>query len=164
MKKNKGRKLVYTEPDFEDELDLDEESEEDGEDELYGSEDEEYDSWDEEYREDRLEGSDKRMLIVIAGLGIVLVIAVITVLTLFLKNSKSQREAVEAQISSQRNLTEQQIGEAGTEGDQKQEAEGKKLLPMQMLRQMRQKILKEEIGRRIHRNRQTGQICRMKLR
>lgn len=127
MRKNKGRESAYREPDFEKELDLDEEFGEDRDDEPYGLDDEndEDEDWDEEYQEEQLEKRDKRMLLVIAGLGIVLFTGVIVVFALFLENSKNQRETVEAQIGSQMNQTgaESQPGETETKGDLKQGTE-----------------------------------------
>lgn len=95
MRKNKGRASAYREPDFE------------------------------EYQGKPLEQRDRRMLFVIAGLGIALLAGVIVVFALFLKNSKSQREAVEAQIDSQMNLAgaEPQPEEAETKGGLSQGAE-----------------------------------------
>lgn len=95
MRKNKGRASAYREPDFE------------------------------EYQGKPLEQRDRRMLFVIAGLGIALLAGVIVVFALFLKNSKSQREAVEAQIDSQMNLAgaEPQPEKAETKGGLIQDAE-----------------------------------------
>ena len=87
MRENTRKRPTYQEPDFEEELDLDDEELEE-------------DDWDEEYQEDRLEGSDRRMLYVIAALGLVIAVAVLIVFVNFFQNGKSRREAVEAQINS----------------------------------------------------------------
>ncbi len=58
---------------------------------------------------------EKRMLLAIAALGITIVAAVIIAFVMFLKNSTSQREAVQAQISSLAQAEPQPEEASGTE-------------------------------------------------
>lgn len=102
MKKGGKRKSSYREPFFEDERDLDEE-------EVF-----EEDQWDMDWEEEN-SGTDKRLVTALCLLGACIVVALGAVFFVFLKGSKKEREAMEAQM----NLAREQL----TPEDLAQEAE-----------------------------------------
>lgn len=109
MRNNKRKYSSFREPEFEDEMDLDAEPDEEefsGRDDDKGNDDEDNDN-DEDWEDDEKwefppEEGSRKLLIGVAAFGLLLIAAVIIMLAVYLKDSKSDRAAVEAQL----NLTE----------------------------------------------------------
>lgn len=115
MRRNKDRHPSWREPEFEDELDLDEEPDgerdsddgefEDGEDEWA-----EEDDWSETWS-GRFDPENRKLIIGGAAVLILIIVAVIVVFAIYLRNSTNERKAVEAQMNLE-NLTEEIPDEA----------------------------------------------------
>ena len=86
MKKSRNREARYKEPVFDDEIDFDDE-----EDDISGGEEESGFG----------PAGDRKLLILLAVVGVLILTAVIAVLAVYLKNSKSSRETVKEQIGSE---------------------------------------------------------------
>lgn len=115
MRRNKDRHPSWREPEFEDELDLDEEL--DGE---RDSDDGEFEDGDDEWAEEddwsetwsgRFDPENRKLIIGGAAVLILIIVAVIVVFAIYLRNSTNERKAVEAQMNLE-NLTEEIPDEA----------------------------------------------------
>ena len=115
MRRNKDRHPSWREPEFEDELDLDEEP--DGE---RDSDDGEFEDGDDEWAEEddwsetwsgRFDPENRKLIIGGAAVLILIIVAVIVVFAIYLRNSTNERKAVEAQMNLE-NLTEEIPDEA----------------------------------------------------
>ncbi len=115
MRRNKDRHPSWREPEFEDELDLDEEP--DGE---RDSDDGEFEDGDDEWAEEddwsetwsgRFDPGNRKLIIGGAAVLILIIVAVIVVFAIYLRNSTNERKAVEAQMNLE-NLTEEIPDEA----------------------------------------------------
>lgn len=115
MRRNKDRRPSWREPEFEDELDLDEEP--DGE---RDSDDGEFEDGDDEWAEEddwsetwsgRFDPENRKLIIGGAAVLILIIVAVIVVFAIYLRNSTNERKAVEAQMNLE-NLTEEIPDEA----------------------------------------------------
>lgn len=126
MKKSRKSKFSYREPFFEDEFDLDEDEINDGE----GEEEFEEDDWENDWEEgeDRGRRVDKKLVMVMSLLGVCIVAVLGVVLAVFLKSSRKEREALEAQMNLEQNsivqdeLTQDEFSKE-TEGKEKEEPE-----------------------------------------
>ena len=115
MRRNKDRHPSWREPEFEDELDLDEEP--DGE---RDSDDGEFEDGDDEWAEEddwsetwsgRFDPENRKLIIGGAAVLLLIIVAVIVVFAIYLRNSTNERKAVEAQMNLE-NLTEEIPDEA----------------------------------------------------
>ncbi|WP_289284568.1 GH25 family lysozyme [Parablautia intestinalis] len=119
MKKSGKRKPIYRENFFKDEPDPSErdsnwEEEFDG-DGMDSNEEDSDDEWDIDWKEetDTDNGIDKKLVRVICLLGACIVVALGTVFFIFLRESKKEREALEARL----NLTQEQVSQEEMTGD-----------------------------------------------
>ena len=115
MRRNKDRHPSWREPEFEDELDLDEEpdGERDSDDGEFKDGDDEWaeeDDWSETWS-GRLDPENRKLIIGGAAVLILIIVAVIVVFAIYLRNSTNERKAVEAQMNLE-NLTEEIPDEA----------------------------------------------------
>ena len=115
MRRNKDRHPSWREPEFEDELDLDEEPDgerdyDDGEFEDGDDEWAEEDDWSETWS-GRFDPENRKLIIGGAAVLILIIVAVIVVFAIYLRNSTNERKAVEAQMNLE-NLTEEIPDEA----------------------------------------------------
>ena len=128
MRRNKERRPSYREPEFEDELDLDEEPDEvsDSDDGEFGDEDGEWpdeDDWDETLS-GHFTPENRKLIIGGAAVLILIIVAVIVIFAVYLRNSTNERKAVEAQMNLE-NLTEEIPDEGDGEKNTGAEADGK---------------------------------------
>ena len=126
MKKSGKRKPIYRENFFKDEPDPSErdsnwEEEFDG-DGMDSNEEDSDDEWDIDWKEetDTDNGIDKKLVRVICLLGACIVVALGTVFFIFLRESKKEREALEARL----NLTQEQVSQEEMTGDFNSSKEG----------------------------------------
>lgn len=128
MRRNKERRPSYREPEFEDELDLDEEPDEvsDSDDGEFGDEDGEWpdeDDWDETWN-GHFTPENRKLIIGGAAVLILIIVAVIVIFAVYLRNSTNERKAVEAQMNLE-NLTEEIPDEGDGGKNTGAEADGK---------------------------------------